>query len=276
MARCARETCGRWRLDLWTIRRRGRGVWFEDAWYCSRACVEALARERLMDVTTTWGSPGIHASAMRLGAVLLHQRVITGTTLQEALREQKETGLRLGEQLVRMARMTGHDVLRALAAQAGTGYLADVDPAIVRHGPGGLSRDAVRALGIVPIDANTENRRLKVVCAAPLPRLALAALRELTGWAVDPFVVSDDTCHRLLDAYGTAPQEPRVSVVRPRTVVEATSHIGHAVETGRAVRMQQARCDPFVWVRLEGDEAREDLLLPMDLFVGEHTVRAHA
>lgn len=275
MARCARETCGRWRPDLWPLRR-ARGVWFEDAWHCSRACVEAIARERLMDVTTSWGSPGIHASAMRLGAVLLHHRVITSAILQEALREQKQTGLRLGEQLVQMSRANTHDVIRALAAQAGIGYLADVDPAIVRTGPGGLSRDAVRALGVVPIDASTEARRLKVACAAPVPRLALAALRELTGWAVEPFIVSDDTCRRLLDAYGTAPQEPRVSVVRPRTVVEATSHIGHAVETGRAVRMQQARCDPFVWVRLEGNEAREDLLLPMDLFAREHATRVHA
>jgi hypothetical protein len=35
------------------------------------------------------------------------------------------------------------------------------------------------------------------------------------------------------------------------------------------VRVQQARCDPFVWVRLEGEEASEDLLLSMDALVKE-------
>lgn len=276
MARCAREDCGRWRPDFLLIGKARRGVRFEGEWYCSRACVEGLARERLIDATLTWGSGGIHGSAMRLGAVLLHMRVISRDTLYEALRLQKRSALKLGEQLIEMGVLQIHDVVRALATQAGTGYLPDVDPALVQHGPGGLSKDAVRALGVVPFEANQQLKRLKVACAAPLPRLALAALRELTGWTVDPFIVSDATCRVLLEAYGSVPSEHPVSVVRPRTVVEATAHIARAVETGRAVRMQQARCDPFVWVRLEGDEAREDLLLPMELFAHEVDYRIHA
>lgn len=279
MARCAREECSRWRpdllLDLSLIGRARRGVRFEESWYCSRACLEAVARDRLVDATMTWGSGGIHGSAMRLGAVLRHQRAITQDMLRDALAEQQETGLRLGEQLIEMGAIGVHDVIRALAAQAGVGYLPEVDPQIVRSGPGGLSRDAVRALGVVPIEASQALRTLKVACAAPLPRLALAALRELTGWAVVPFVVDDETCLVLLEAYGTVPGEQPVSVVRPRTVVEATAHIARAVETGRAVRMQQARCDPFVWVRLEGETAREDLLLPMELVAREADARPH-
>ncbi len=45
MARCAREDCGRWRPDFLLLGK-GRGVWFEEAWHCSRGCVEAIARDR--------------------------------------------------------------------------------------------------------------------------------------------------------------------------------------------------------------------------------------
>jgi hypothetical protein len=274
MARCAREQCGRWRPDFLRIVAARRGVWFEDVWYCSRGCLEAVTRERLIDATTTsWSTIGFGARTMRLGALLLHQRSITTDTLKAALAEQDSTGLRLGEQLLVMEAVPVNDLVRALAAQAGVGYVSDIDPMAVRTGPGGLSRDAVRALGVVPFEAieHGGERRLKVACSAPLPRLALAALRELTTWKIDPLIVRDDLWQELLDAYGTLDSESTpVLAIHPRTVVEATAHIATAVETGRAVRVQQARCDPFVWVRLEGEEANEDLLLSMDALVKEH------
>jgi type II secretion system (T2SS) protein E len=274
MARCAREQCGRWRPDFLRIGAARRGVWFEEVWYCSRICLEAVTRARLIDATTTsWSTTGFRARTMRLGALLLHQRSITGDTLKAALKEQELTGLRLGEQLLIMNAVPVDELVRALAAQAGVGYVSDIDPMTVRTGPGGLSRDAVRALGVVPFEAieHEDERRLKVACSAPLPRLALAALRELTTWKVDPLIVRDDLWQELLDAYGTVESEGMVLAIHPRTVVEATAHIATAVETGRAVRVQQARCDPFVWVRLEGEEANEDLLLSMDALVKEHS-----
>ncbi len=275
MARCAREQCGRWRPDFLRIGAARRGVWFEEVWYCSRVCLEAVTRERLIDATTTsWSGTGLRARTMRLGALLLHQRSITSDTLKAALAEQQTTGLRLGEQLLIMEAVAVNDLVRALAAQAGVGYVTDIDPMTVRTGPGGLSRDAVRALGVVPFEAieHDDERRLKVACSAPLPRLALAALRELTTWKVDPLIVRDDLWQELLDAYGTVETERRpVLAIHPRSVLEATAHIATAVETGRAVRVQQARCDPFVWVRLEGEEANEDLLLSMDALVKEQS-----
>jgi len=272
MARCEREQCGRWRPDFLRIGASRRGVWFEEVWSCSRGCLEVLTRERLIDASTTsWSTTGLRARTMRLGALLLHHRAITPDTLKAALAEQETSGLRLGEQLLMMEAVPVNDLVRALAAQAGVGYVTDIDPMAVRTGPGGLSRDAVRALGVVPFEAieHDNERRLKVACSAPLPRLALAALRELTTWKIDPLIVRDDLWQELLDAYGTLDEGMTVMAIHPRSVVEATAHIATAVESGRAVRVQQARCDPFVWVRLEG-EANEDLLLSMDALVKEH------
>ena len=80
----------------------------------------------------------------------------------------------------------------------------------------------------------------------------------------------------MMTAYGTVETDGMpVLAIHPRTVLEATAHIATAVETGRMVRVQQARCDPFVWVRLEGEEANEDLLLSMEALMKEQ-VKEHS
>jgi hypothetical protein len=272
--RCAREACARWTPDIAFLGRRRRGVWFEEAWYCSMTCIEDEARERIEAASEPLIAPGRIQKASRLGALLLHQRSLTQSTLDEGLRLQRETGLRLGAQLRAMGAVAKVDVLRALSSQSGIGYLAALDPATVNHGPGALSRDAVRALGVVPVDADPERRRLKVACAAPLPRLALAVLRELSGAAVDPLLVDDDLLAELLDAYGSNTDGQDVPVTRTRSVGEASQRIAQAVRDGRAQRMQQVRCEPWLWVRLEGERAPEEIVVPIDAVRRDRTWQA--
>src|SRR4029453_7564447 len=141
--RCAREACTRWTPPVAFLGRRRRGVWFEDVWYCSMTCIEQEARERIEAASEPLVAPGRIQKASRLGALLLHQRSLTADTVDEGLRAQRESGLRLGAQLRAMGAVSRVDVLRALSAQSGIGYMATLDPASIAHGPGHLSRDAV-------------------------------------------------------------------------------------------------------------------------------------
>lgn len=267
MARCALDGCGRWRPD--TLVRRGRlGVSFGDHWFCSRACLEARTRQQLsavdLQAPTHSSVPPLH-----LGTLLLHRQALSRELLHAALREQRETGLRLGEQLKEMGLVTSDDLVRALAAQAGVGYLSSIDPARVASGPGGLAPEAVRALGLVPFEVTPDRQRIRVASAAPLRRLAVAALTEMTGLRVEPFIVSDDDFQRLLKEYGSAGPAARDRGVR--TVSDAAARIARAAEDGEAVRMQHTRCDSYVWVRLEGKEKHEDLVLSVDAPAEERT-----
>ena len=153
------------------------------------------------------------------------------------------------------------DLLRTLATQSRAGYLMTVDPARARTAPGGLSRDVVEALGVVPIEADAERGRLVVACAAPLPRLALAVLRALVTATVEPLLVDDDAAAALLEAYGTAPAQA-ARVTRAVSLRDAAERIALAIATGRASRVQPVRCEPWVWVRLDGGAAPEEIVLP--------------
>jgi hypothetical protein len=259
--RCAREACAKWSPELPLFGRRRKGVWFDEAWYCGMRCVEAEARVRLEGAPEPTDPITRRPRVSRLGALLVHQRTVSREDLVRALEAQRESGLRLGAELRRMGVASPIEVLRALAAQSGVGYVATLDPAAVAHAPGGLSRDAVRALGVVPIDTDPDRRRLRVACAAPLPRLALAVLRELTGHAVEPLFVDDDLLAELVESYGQGAAS-RVRAVRAGSLGEATEHIARAIAEGRAQRIQPVRCDPWLWVRLEGEDVLEEIVLP--------------
>jgi len=164
MARCTREECRRWRPDS-AVRVLGLGLKVDGAWFCSDRCVEAAATRRLSEVRTREATR--QTPALRLGTVLLQQNGVTARQLTDALRAQRKSGLRLGDQLQKLGYSSREAVLRALAAQSGVRYLATIDQSAAKSAPGQLSSDEVRALGIVPFSENGE--RLQVACTAPIP-----------------------------------------------------------------------------------------------------------
>lgn len=261
MARCAHESCGRWRPDALTGHV---GLSFEDRWYCSTDCLAQVVRGRLADV----GRVRPHAyvtPAIKIGLLLMGQGAISRPDVDQALALQRSSGLRLGAQLKELGRVSSMDILRALASQARVGYLTAVNLGRVRQGPGDLTRETIRALGVVPFEVDAARHRLKVACVAPLPRLSLSALRAVTGWEAGAFLVSDEQWPAIVDAYGAARagDETPAHSGFVRSVDEATARIVSAAAEGRVSRMIHTVGDPWLWVRLEGSQTAEDLVLSL-------------
>jgi hypothetical protein len=130
----------------------------------------------------------------------------------------------------------------------------------VRRAPGGLSADMVRALGLLPFEAEAQERRLRVICTAPLPRPALRAMARLTGWTAEPYLVDDAVWERALEGYAPdAGQEHRSEVVHD--VDAASAHVVAAAAAGRDAVVRYAGCGDFVWVRVEGGARTQDVLI---------------
>jgi hypothetical protein len=209
----------------------------------------------------------------RIGALLAHQRVLTAADIMRVVDAQRTGGGRFGEAVQRLGLASDQQVLRALATQQRVSYLTIVDATGLAHAPGGLSPDTIRALGVVPFAADPHARRLKVATLAPVPRLAVAAIAHLTGWAVEPFLVADGLLPVLAAAYGAgrAGDAGQRVVSGPR---DAASRITRAAAEGRIERLAHARCDHHMWVRLEGFAGCEDWLLPIGGEVQEDACRA--
>jgi hypothetical protein len=121
----------------------------------------------------------------------------------------------------------------------------------------------VKALGLIPFEANDAQRRMRVACVAPVPRLAVGALRELTGWGADPYLVSDADWNAMFQAYGAGRDQDgwRSRITTVRDIDDATARITRAAQGSYGVTLTHARWDPYVWVRLQASDRTEDLLL---------------
>jgi hypothetical protein len=214
----------------------------------------------------------------RLGTILRHQGACGSNAIERALEAQRHSRLRLGEQLLEMGLTERQPLLRALAAQAGVSYLANVDGAIVRKAPGGLSSDAVRALGLVPI-ADAVGGRIRVACPAPLPRRSLGCFRQLTGWTPEVFLVSDSDWPTLIDNYGADVQDgaadrPMAAFVLAQTLSDAAAGIADAATRARNTMVKEARWEPYTWIRVQGHGAATDVVFAHSLSIEEESCPA--
>ena len=255
MARCSHGECDGWRPDV--LAKRGRaGYRLDGEWYCSRRCLEQATRERL-DVRSSdaWPTRG-----PRIGALLVSQRAVSTASLGLALREQAMTHLPLGRQLEEMGLVSSGDVLRALSAQAGIGYLTTIDVAQLHPVSEPLSPATLRELDLVPIEANSDERRLKVACVAPVPWPALQAIYEVTGWTAEPLLVSDENWQRLTENTARKNQSQAIPVNDVEDAVALTADLAGDRDTRD---MSVARVDPYILVRVEGRHRDEDVLFHM-------------
>jgi hypothetical protein len=202
---------------------------------------------------------------LRIGTLLRHQGAITQAQLDEALASQRKSGLRLGAELQRLGFVSSATLVKVLAAQAGVSYLTAVDPARVRRAPGGLSIDMVCALGLMPFEAEAEERRLRVLCTAPLPRPALRALARLTGWTAEPYLVDDAVWERAIESYAPADGGSAHQSEVVHDVTEASEQV--AAAAGRNAVVRYAGVGDFTWVRVEGGPRTRDVLIQPPSFV---------
>jgi len=260
MPRCAEVSCGRWRPER-LAPRWASGIRLNGHWYCSRACVETAARAGL-DVQAV-PPPSNALRPLRLGVLLRHLHAVSETDLKDALQSQQTSGLRLGAELQRLGRVRGDQLLRALAAQGNVSYFTSFDIARVKQGPSWLPADTVRALGLVPFDVDRGQQRIKVICAAPVPRSAVRAMHTLTGWTPEVYLVQDDIWERALGEYRSSSEDVAAAdVLTMGGIAAAASFVADTASTDRAVTMRHAQWGRFTWVRVEGPTQVANLLVP--------------
>lgn len=120
---------------------------------------------------------------LRLGDMLVSEKVITDDQLMQALKIQKSSGSRLGTVLIEQGLLTEHKLFEILERQYGIPYLdistIFIDPKIPKLIPESLARKH----SVIPV--SLVNNRLRVAMSDPLDMIAQDDIRMVSGNELD-------------------------------------------------------------------------------------------
>jgi type IV pilus assembly protein PilB len=132
----------------------------------------------------------------RLGEMLIDEKVITQEQLEEALRQQKETGKHLGDVLIDNKIITPHDLVRTLQMQLGIDFVDPVnekiDPDLIKFIP----KNQAFKFRMVPV--KLEGDRLFVAMDDPLNFRAIEAARTYSKKRITPMIAYSNAISKAL------------------------------------------------------------------------------
>jgi type IV pilus assembly protein PilB len=139
------------------------------------------------------------AARRQLGQILKSQGCIHEGQLQEALMVQREKGGRIGEILLDLGHIEPNDLARALAEQAGLGFvdLTSVEPS--REALEKVDAGSARAFGVLPL--SIEGGVLRVALSDPLNTSVLDDLQFATGMQVQGLLGDEATIRAGLERH---------------------------------------------------------------------------
>ncbi len=144
----------------------------------------------------------VRGGKKRLGDLLIDAGVITVEQLTEALKKQKELGLRLGDTLIQMKLTNEAEILEALHRQMGFPIAhireAKLGPEVIALVP----EKIVRKHNVLPFEVDADNPNiLRVAMADPLDFIAIDDLSIFTNMQVEPMVASMEDIHFGIERY---------------------------------------------------------------------------
>ncbi|HEY1911011.1 MAG TPA: type IV-A pilus assembly ATPase PilB [Vicinamibacterales bacterium] len=137
--------------------------------------------------------------AVRIGELLLKEKLITAEQLQQALTQQKANGGKLGLNLVKMGFVKDEQITALLSKQYGVPSINltqfKIDPTIVKLVP----TETARKYQIIPLSRSGST--LTIAMTDPTNVFAMDDIKFMTGYTVEPVVASETAITDAVEKY---------------------------------------------------------------------------
>src|SRR5712671_197717 len=137
--------------------------------------------------------------AVRIGELLLKEKLITPEQLQQALTQQKANGGKLGYNLVKMGFVKDEQITTLLSKQYGVPSINlaqfKIDPTIVKLVP----TETARKYQVIPLSRSGST--LTIAMTDPTNVFAMDDIKFMTGYTVEPVVASEVAITDAIEKY---------------------------------------------------------------------------
>jgi type IV pilus assembly protein PilB len=188
---------------------------------------------------------------LKIGELLIKAKLLNHDQLQRALDEQKQSGGRIGEHLMRLGYVTEEDILDCLSQQFGVPSINlqhfEIDESIIRLIPA----DVARKYQFIPVSKT--GATLTVAMSDPTNVFAMDDITFITGYRVEPVVASEEALRGAIDKYyGTTHAIELKKVMDDLSTVEeaALEVLDEEVEEELDISDDEAAADEAPVVRL--------------------------
>ncbi len=159
---------------------------------------------------------------LKIGELLLKAQLIGDDQLEKALEDQKQSGGKVGEHLVKRGFVSEEDILDCLSQQYGVPSINlrhfDIDESIIRLIPA----DVARKYEFIPVSKT--GATLTVAMSDPTNVFAMDDITFITGYRVEPVVASEEALRVAIDKYfGTTHAIELKKVMDDLSTVDETS-----------------------------------------------------
>ena len=137
--------------------------------------------------------------AVRIGELLLKEKLISPEQLQQALNQQKANGGKLGYNLIKMGFVKDEQVTALLSKQYGVPAINlaqfKIDPTIVKLVP----TETARKYQMIPLSRSGST--LTIAMTDPTNVFAMDDIKFMTGYNVEPVVASESAVVQAIGKY---------------------------------------------------------------------------
>ena len=157
--------------------------------------------------------------SQRLGDLLVKEKIISPEQLEQAVKVQKETNVRLGAALVKLGFLSDEDVTNFLSRQYGVPAINlsyfEIDPSVVKLIP----YETAKRYQILPL--SRVGASLTIAMVDPTNVFAMDDIKFMTGFNIEPVVASESSILQGIDkAYGTTKDEDLEQVMQSMTEMD--------------------------------------------------------